>query len=281
MKNILLPTDFSENSRNAILYALEFFKGTACSFYILNVHKSSEFILDDMMAAPTGTSVYQTILKDNKKQLSDFLAPLKELYAAEDYKFLPHVDFDALTDSIHQLMEVQPIDLIIMGSNGATGAKEILFGSNTLNVIRNVDAPLLVIPEDTAFKKLDVVLFTGTTCQDMNHSNVEALEDILKFKKPRLHFLELKENQETQAPDSGDWLEDVLDGYPYSSHTLRGIPAPVAVDAAVQLFQVDMHAMFIERATFLERFFFGNKTAKISYATRVPLLVLHKERSPH
>ncbi|WP_299528057.1 universal stress protein, partial [uncultured Lutibacter sp.] len=37
MKNILLPTDFSENSWNAIKYALELYKKTACNFYLLHV----------------------------------------------------------------------------------------------------------------------------------------------------------------------------------------------------------------------------------------------------
>ena len=37
MMNILLPTDFSENSRNAAAYALQFFKDTPCNFYLLHV----------------------------------------------------------------------------------------------------------------------------------------------------------------------------------------------------------------------------------------------------
>ena len=49
MRNILLPTDFSKNSMNAINYALAFLKDQKCKFYILNVQKASSFITDDMM----------------------------------------------------------------------------------------------------------------------------------------------------------------------------------------------------------------------------------------
>ena len=38
MKNILIPTDFSENSWNAIEYALHFFSKSSCNFYLLHVN---------------------------------------------------------------------------------------------------------------------------------------------------------------------------------------------------------------------------------------------------
>ena len=55
MENILLPTDFSANSRAAIEYAFQLFKGAGKSFYFLNVQKSSEFITDDLIDSSAGT----------------------------------------------------------------------------------------------------------------------------------------------------------------------------------------------------------------------------------
>ena len=65
MKNILLPTDFSQNSLNAINYAMELFKDTPCKFYLLNAFKipyltNEELLENDMkkMAAEVGDLVY-------------------------------------------------------------------------------------------------------------------------------------------------------------------------------------------------------------------------------
>ncbi len=60
MKKILLPTDFSENSTNAIHYAMAFFKDEACEFYVLNVQKMSSFISDDLMAAQPSVTIFDS-----------------------------------------------------------------------------------------------------------------------------------------------------------------------------------------------------------------------------
>jgi len=57
MKSILLPTDFSENSKNAIEYAMRLFENEQCTFYVLHVQKASHYATDDLMAAPANTSI--------------------------------------------------------------------------------------------------------------------------------------------------------------------------------------------------------------------------------
>ena len=63
MKNILLPTDFSNNSRNAIHYAFQFFKDQECEFYFLNVQKISEYLTGDIYAASKDNSVFDAVFK--------------------------------------------------------------------------------------------------------------------------------------------------------------------------------------------------------------------------
>lgn len=277
MKNILLPTDFSVNSKNAIQYALELFRGTSVSFFILNVQKTSEFVLDDLMTAAPGSSVYEAILKDNAQELQEFVSPLKEQYSKEDYEFKSFVDYDNLTDSIEQMIKAETIDLIIMGTNGATGASEVLFGSNTLHIIRKIDCPLLIVPQDHAFRKIESVVFTARSWEDIGHERAKPLKALVRLTDAKLQILEIKEAIATDSTNKNeDYLATVLSGFDYSTHSLIGLPEYIAIDSFVQLMKSDLHALFIERETFLDRFFHGNNTAKISYGTRVPLLVLHK-----
>lgn len=277
MKNILLPTDFSVNSKNAIRYALELFKGTSVCFFILNVQKTSEFVLDDLMTADPGSSVYQAILKDNKQELQKFFSPLKEQYSKEDYKFKLYVNYDNLTASIGQMIKAESIDLIVMGTNGATGASEVLFGSNTLNTIRKIDCPLLVIPQDYAFKEIKSVVFTASSYKDIEHDRADPLKTLIRLTGAQLHILEiLEENSLEEVHNSDAGLTGTSEGLDFISHTIRGLPEYAAISAFIQLMKSDLHALFIERETFLERFFQGNKAARISYGSKVPLLVLHK-----
>ncbi|MDC8003787.1 universal stress protein [Aureisphaera galaxeae] len=275
MKRILLPTDFSDNSKNAIDYALQFFKGHPCHFIFLNVQKPSEFLLDDFYTAPATATINETVLKDNKKELELLLIDCREKYPSRLFSFDSITDYDTLTDSISQVVKAEHIDLIIMGSNGATGANEVIFGSNTLKVIHKVDCPVLVIPEGYSYIPIKTLLFS-THNQEFYPDGMQTLKSIIDLKKPKVTVLDIQDGNKEYDPDDELaslelFLERKLDDY----YILEHIPVAIAIDAFTQLHPVQLHALFVERKSFLSRFIFGSTTSEISYESRVPLLVLH------
>ena len=275
MKNILLPTDFSENSRNAIHYAFQFFKDQDCVFYFLNVQKISEYLTGDIYSASKEKSLYDAVINDNKQKLNDFTNEFEKEYGCDNSIIQPIVDYDILTDAVNQVLKKNNIDLIIMGSNGVTGANEVIFGSNTLSVIRKVDCPLLIIPEKYNFEKVNSVLFTIHNQELIDSSKLEPLLEILSKYNSTVKILEINEKNKALGNDQGiirELFSEVLTEY----YTLNKIPTSIAVSAFVQLKNVQIHATFIERESFLERFIFGSETAKISYETRIPFLILHR-----
>ena len=268
MNKVLLPTDFSENSANAIHYALDLFSGTKATFYVLNVQKASSYATDDLLIASPGTSVYEAIVADNKAKLEQFFEPIKAEYAEEDFSFELSVDFDTLTDAINQAVKRFDIDLIIMGSNGATGAAEVLFGSNTLKTIRQVDHPLLIIPEDYRFQGINDILFTLHQDEEMDEDPTEILRRLRERFDARLTLLEILETEPNQLTGN---VEQEADRY----CRLKGIPFSMAISAFVQLNPVDLNVLFARKEMLLKRFFKGSEANRVSYGTQVPLLILH------
>ena len=174
MKKILLPTDFSDNARDAINYAMQFFKNEACHFYIVHVQKASHYITDDLMTASVNTTIHESVVGTTKKKLNQIVAELKATYDAEDYKYNTLIDYGGFVDALKKVIRFKDIDMIIMGTNGVTGAEEILFGSNTINVIRKVDCPLIIIPQGFKFTIPKTILYA------MDH-NDHFVEDDLKL----------------------------------------------------------------------------------------------------
>ncbi|WP_203296121.1 universal stress protein [Luteirhabdus pelagi] len=275
MKRILLPTDFSDNSKNAILYAMAMFKGEAVTFYFLNVQKSSEYVTDDILSAKPGSSVYEAILADNEAKLKAWMAPIQQQFEAESFSFEAKVDFDSITDAISQAVKLYEIDLIIMGTNGATDAAEKLFGSNTLKVMREVKSPVLAIPEDYSFTQINAMVFSLHHGDELSREDLEPLFSLLKHTNAQLEILDIDDDAIAEPTRQEDHnIATAFEGIDYSFHALTGIPTPVGIDAFVQLFPVGLHAMFTTHESFLERFIFGSETSQISYHTRVPLLIL-------
>jgi nucleotide-binding universal stress UspA family protein len=277
MKKILLPTDFSASSNNAIDYAMHFFKNWKCEFYILNVQKISEYVSDDLASGAKSDSVYDSIAFDNKKAINDLVIKLKEEHANETYDFHGLYDFDNFVSAVNEAVAFHSIDLIVMGSNGATGAKETLFGSNTLKVIRNSDCPTLTIPEHFKFKNIKSVLFSTQNCEDLTLSGIKVFTKILDMHQPELNILDIDENAQNMSnKEDNTCIKELFVDYEYTYYSLNTIPGLSAVNTATQLLKVDLHAVFIKKETFLDRLLLGSDTSKLVYRTLIPLLFLHR-----
>ena len=274
MKNILLPTDFSGNSKNAIQYALKFFEGENCTFHILNSQKPTGYITADVLYGAPGTSIYEGILNDNKKALENMVQFCESNSEEENFTFIPKLDFDNIVDAINQAVALNNIELIVMGSNGATGAAEVLFGSNTLKVIRNVDCPVLIVPEDYTFENIEAVLLSLNYQNEVSKESVSLITEIVKKNGASLKILEIEE-EDIQLAAQTNQAERSFKGLNLEQYSIKNIPASVAINAFEQLIPVQLHAMIVERKSFLDRFIFGSETSKISYGSPIPLLVLH------
>ncbi|MEZ4875330.1 MAG: universal stress protein [Flavobacteriaceae bacterium] len=269
MKRILLHTDFSENSLNAIEYAMAFFKGTPREFYFLNVQKPSEYITSDIYtASPMDSTIYTAIAEDNKKRLQDLTESYSENYKGEPFTFESIFDFDVFVDAVEQVVHSKSIDLIIMGTNGATNATEVFFGSNTLQLIRNIFCPILAIPEGFSFQTFSSILLTIKKDDDFHPDALSPMLDMLKGRNVTLEVLQIDTQKE--LPKSSLWEHFSTIQY----HHIEGVPTPEAVSSFEQLLPVDMHVIFVHPKSFFQRIFSGTDTPQLSYESRVPLLVL-------
>ncbi|GGX18919.1 universal stress protein [Aquimarina muelleri] len=277
MKNILLPTDFSDNARNAIEYALQFFKNELCTFHLLNVQKVSKYTTDDLMAAPANTSIHQSVISDAKKKLEDLVEELKETYPNESYTFDAINDYDIFIDAIRQTVKSKNIDIIVMGTNGATGATEVVFGSNTLNVIRKIDCPTIVIPQGYTYKDPKNILYAIDYWDHFNAENIDPLMSTLLKYTSTLRILKIKEDDTVTVADFDDkkHMNSFFKEIKPTFHSISNVPTALAINSFVQIMDMDMTAIFIQKETFLDRFFKGSETSKISYGTKVPLLIMH------
>ncbi len=277
MKNILLPTDFSDNALNAIHYAMKFFKNELCTFHLLNVQKASNYTTDDLMAAPANTTIHQSVISEAKKKLNIIIEKLKLAYPDQNYTYHAITDYDVFTDAIRQAIKSKNIDLIVMGTNGATGASEVVFGSNTLNVIRKIDCPVLAIPQGYIFNSPKIVLFAIDYRDHFIIEGIDPLIDAITKHKSSLRILKIKEDDTVTVAEFDDkkHMKEFFKDINHTFHTIINVPTAIAINSFVQIMNVDMTAMFIKRETFMERFFKGSETSKISYGTRVPILIMH------
>jgi nucleotide-binding universal stress UspA family protein len=161
MNKILVPTDFSEQADNALQVAGALaFKSNAeiHLLHVLDVSLGGGFGFNTM-GEPTSTNmmdqVYVMQLIDiTKKRLADIAQKVTD---AGNASIVPVVQTGHIFGSISTYVEDENIDLIVMGTKGASGIKEFLVGSNTERVVRNASCPVLSvknIPPNFAINKI-------------------------------------------------------------------------------------------------------------------------------
>ena len=148
-QHILIPTDYSENAWSAALYALKLYADKPCTFYFLHawtfVNTGSRTYI-----SPTYIDKLQDIAKG---QLADLKDRAQTESTNSDHKFKTIFTTDSFIDSIIFAIGKQKIDLLVMGTKGATGAKEFLLGSNSVTVIKKVKlCPSLLVPHNYEFE---------------------------------------------------------------------------------------------------------------------------------
>ena len=276
MKNILLLTDFSENSINAIRYALQLFENDITNFYVLHVEKPDTYMSDDLLVAGNA-SLHDSIVKKSKQKLTRLVVELENEFKNKNFSYQILVDYDVLTDAIKQIMDSKDIDLIVMGTNGVTGAKEVVFGSNTINVIRRIDCPALVIPEAFTYRRPKEVLLPLDLFDSLSG---DAFMHIVKFAKrfsKTLHILRIKPHNETSKEEKKDkeHIDYFLKDIPYKYHSIINVPMHYAADCYMQTNNIDLTTLIVQKESLFERFFGGSPTTKIANKMSLPLLIFH------
>jgi len=275
MKNILLLTDFSQNSENAINYALAFFKKEYCKIFVMHVHKMGSFTSDDLMISSSTDTIHDSLVQKPKKKLNSLILKIQKRFDNDKHKFETIVDFDDFTDAINQAIELHDIDIIVLGSNGKTGAKEIIFGSNTINVIRKVLCPTMVIPEGYIYKPVTEVLLPLSHTDDLHGKALAKLGEFIEEYELTLNVLRI--NPQINHSDYEFYDQSNLAILPHDYFVINDVPVQFATHSFIQIKKIGLTAVFAHKEKLIERFFKGSSTSKISNLIKTPLLVYHND----
>ena len=126
MKNILIPTDFSDNAWNAIKYGTALYSKTRCTFHIIHINPISYNSGGEAAMYVSPEILEETILKESKEKLENLLKEIERLPLNTKHTFKTSALYGFFTDHIKQEVQDKNIDLIIMGTKGATGLKSTM-----------------------------------------------------------------------------------------------------------------------------------------------------------
>lgn len=173
INNILFPTDFSLNTRQALPFALNIAKKTGATIHILHsIEEPYDF-------APLAQEIKEGVTNKVKRLFAELLQEINEDEIYSDIPIKTHIQTGRAINTILEAGQSFESDLIVMGTKGRTGLEKILFGSTTAEVIQESKIPVLAIPKNAPVTGFDQILFTT----DYHDGDLEALQYTVELAK--------------------------------------------------------------------------------------------------
>jgi nucleotide-binding universal stress UspA family protein len=281
MQKILVPTDYSNDAKNAAIYALEIAAKTNSEIIFLHTYHVPVFY-NDSNVYESYKIILENIEKEEEQKMKVFLDDLMEF---ENGKFnsidiSSQVKLGFLKDITLELAQNEKIDLIVMGTRGASGIKKALIGSNTSNLINESNIPVLAVPENSVFKGLDRIVFACDYHLTENENKLYLLTELaLLFGSEILIFNVIDDQEKLPSFDEalqGLKIENILRGAEHSYHFANKDNRDISeiIDDFLVQQKADMLVTIPKRLNFINSLFHKSLTKEMVCHSKIPLLAL-------
>lgn len=274
---ILIPTDFSANAGHALKYASLLGKAMNANLILLHVYTPP---------ITRGNITYPLITEEIGRMMSEATEKLHRIASAlsEDYGISceHRVRMGSPVGEIVSEADNSQVDLIVMGTLGASGFAKIVFGSNTASVMEKVTCPVLAVPANSVLALPHKIVFAT----DYEDNDMQTVKDLIKItQRLKAEFIFLHVSKDNLKSDH-DLIEDfskaaakevnIEQPFYYVMHhesTQKGI------DHFVDSIGADLIALSMRKRTIFEKLFDPSLSKRMAYQARLPLLVFHAVRS--
>lgn len=269
MKNILIPTDFSDNAGKALDVALALANKFGATLHMLHAYHSTSH-------AGHLSNVNRVIKADREKEMEEFLEKTKASIDF-DLEIKGYCKKGYPVELIEQLVDKADIDLTIMGTLGASNIGKKMMGSTTSNLIKNGSTPVLAIPTNIVYTDLDTLVVALDAMSMKAPATLDPMVKLaqkLGLKIELVHVSDGKIHTDID-PAIKDYLNQFDVPFAYSKvqseHILEGI-LNFARDKGNALLCMVSH-----QRNWFENLFHSSVSQKIALQSELPLLVLHDD----
>lgn len=282
MKQILVPTDFSTCANNALNFAIQSAKLLPVEVTLLHSFEIKGSSYTDYMGLTQEFRQY--MLDEIETKLKDIKESIEE---TEGITVKTIISKKSLKDSILDVAEDKFFDLIVMGTLGASGIKEKLWGSNTAKIIGSSNVPVLAIPYKYEWikpKKISIatnhfeedpeILDLLFEMADLYMAQVHAVVfDYEKYddEDPTMQFAE-------KIPKYEMLLKEKYNEESLTVSQITGTDFEKSLQEYIAINEVDMLAMISYQRSFWNRIFDPSMTRRMAYHTKIPLLVISSKK---
>lgn len=271
MRTIIVATDFSEAALNAAYYAGGMANAIHADILLLHVYQLSD-LYPEMNVLP----VEQNLINDTEKSMSKLKAEMMEVTKGKI-----NIETKIITGTfLYELEEIckkiKPYT-VIMGSQGTTAAEHAIFGSQTVQAMKNLKWPLITVPINAAFSQVKKICLACDYDQVIETIPIDEIKRLVNDFNAELHVI-YSGKEEVPQPElvfESGMLQEMLLALNPKYHFVVNENAEEGVINFVEQNNIDMLITLPKKRVLLDKILHKSFSKKLILHSYAPVLTLH------
>ena len=273
---ILVPTDFSLESRYAAEFACQLSQLTQVEINLLHIVEIPAMVIADPTGYTTPIAYDEAFVDNLIKQGEQKLNEFAQAYAKCGVKH--KVKVGNTYSSIVDWAKTHNADLIVMGTKGASGMKEFLVGSNAQKIVRRSPCPVLTLAERKDATQIKNVVYATNNSEHSDYL-LKGLCGLQTLFNATIHMVRINTPNHFKADGSTlEILEKVAQHYKLQDYTVNTYNEEHEVKGIVAFAEskkADLIALGTHGREGLSRFLSGSLTEDLINHTQLPVWSCH------
>jgi nucleotide-binding universal stress UspA family protein len=274
MKSIVVPTDFSASSINAVNYAADLALITECNLSVLHV-----CVIPVAIGEPLPIVSADELIADAEKQMADLKTDLDTRMKGKISVNTEVRQGGIMSEIYNYCHSVNPW-LVVMGAEKAGAFERLFLGGRTTDALQNLQWPLIIVPAEATFHTIHRI---GLACdlRDVEKTiPVKQIEELVNEFKAELYVLHVSTTPGEQFTngniDETDLLRKLLDHLDPKYKIINDTNVEEGLDQFAQRHHVDLLIVIPKKHSIFQRIFHKSQSKEIVLASHLPLLAIHE-----
>ncbi len=274
MKTIIVPTDFSSISNNAMDYAVGLAKQTGSSLLLFHAYQVPVSMTDVPIVLVSVEELQknaETKMADVKKSLEQTTAGLVKIYAETK-----------LGDTVDELEDlcnrIKPF-AVVMGTKGATGLERVFFGSTTLTTIKHLSWPVIVVPPEKKYSAIKKIGFACDFREVVETTPAHFIRDFVKEFNAEIHVLNVDSKNahfKLETPEQSALLHTMLEDLNPKYDFIEDENIEAGIEKFAEKNNLDLIITIPKKHKLLEGLFRKSHTKDLVFHSHLPIMCVHE-----
>jgi nucleotide-binding universal stress UspA family protein len=276
IKNILVPTDFSDTARNAYHYAKRLAITLGAAVTVVNVNEYFIPVSDIIIGSITEDEVEDMSQEAMEAFITD--EDTSDNWAMSKHKVKTQILRGSVVNALEELSSTEGVDLIVLGMTGKHDYNKII-GSTALELANKAHCPVILVPHEAKWHRIEKIMY-ASSYQTVSPMMIKEMSDFAVSVKAAAHFVHIVDTPagENKNIENIIWNQLHPIDNPHLTFRVHTIYAPDKIEELKKYTEnntINLISFVSKHRGFWHKLIHKNITENIAISADIPVMVMH------